>query len=68
MVVVRALGPSLPVVKPLADPELELFNSNGTILAHSYDWTDPNDVSVDQGGAVLATGLPPPNCWSAPLS
>jgi hypothetical protein len=38
-VILRAIGPSLPVAGALADPTLEL-NSGGTILAENDDWRD----------------------------
>ncbi|HEV2842434.1 MAG TPA: delta-60 repeat domain-containing protein [Chthoniobacterales bacterium] len=49
-VVVRALGPSLAafnVNNPLADPTLELFNSNGMSLGSNDNWAlDPNASQV----------------------
>jgi hypothetical protein len=40
---VRAIGPSLStagVVDPLADPFLEIRNSNGTVLSSNDNWQD----------------------------
>lgn len=51
-VVIRALGPSLPVAGPLADPELELYDNNGSLVAANYDWTTDRTE-------VLATGVAP---------
>jgi hypothetical protein len=34
-VLVRAIGPSLPLVGKLADPTLELFDGNGVLLART---------------------------------
>jgi hypothetical protein len=54
-VVVRGIGPSLAqsgVANPLADPVLELFNSNGTSIALNDDWKSNQ-------AAVAATGLQP---------
>jgi predicted outer membrane repeat protein len=68
--VVRAMGPSLRVDKPLADPNLELYDSNGTVVAFSYNWYLPSDVSYDPGGMgskVIATGLPPTNSFECAL-
>jgi N-acetylneuraminic acid mutarotase len=38
--VVRGIGPSLPVDGALADPQLELFNSDGEIIAANNNWRD----------------------------
>jgi len=57
-VIVRALGPSLGsagVMNPLADPTLELHNSNGSLIASNDDWRS------DQESAIIATGIPPTN-------
>ena len=51
--VVRAIGPSLPVADKLADPVLELFDNNGERIAINDDWKD------DQQTAIEATGLAP---------
>ncbi len=55
-VVVRALGPSLGsagVTGALADPTLELHDSNGATLATNDDWQE------SQGGIIASTGLAP---------
>lgn len=55
-VVVRALGPSLGAVGvagALADPSLELHDSNGTIVASNDNW------KATQKSALEATGLTP---------
>ena len=52
-VIVRAIGPSLPVQGKLADPILELYNSDGSLLASNDNWRDT------QEGAIIATGVPP---------
>ncbi|MBA2433116.1 MAG: hypothetical protein H0V56_13545 [Chthoniobacterales bacterium] len=57
-VLVRAIGPSLAgagIADPLADPALELFNSNGTPMAANDDWKS------DQEAEILATTIPPAN-------
>ena len=54
--IIRALGPSLGdagVDNPLADPVLELHDSNGTLLASNDDWKS------DQQTEIEATGIPP---------
>lgn len=53
-VVIRAIGPSLPVPEPLADPELELHDGNGGLIAINYEWTSDR-------AAIIATGLTPSN-------
>ena len=46
-VVVRAMGPSLPVEGALADPELLLFDGNGEIIATNNNWNDaPNRQQI----------------------
>jgi hypothetical protein len=55
-VVVRALGPSVPTADPLPDPNIELRDSSGTLLAFNGDWKDsPNKQ------AIMDAGLAPPN-------
>ena len=54
IVVIRALGPSLPVPEPLSDPELELHDGNGGLIAFNYEWTSDR-------AEIIATGLPPSN-------
>jgi hypothetical protein len=54
-VIVRALGPSLPVSGALSDPTLELHDGNGTLLAANDNWRS------DQEAEIMATTIPPPN-------
>jgi hypothetical protein len=54
-VLVRAIGPSLPLVGKLADPTLELFDGNGVLLASNDDWRDTQEADI------TATGLAPSN-------
>jgi hypothetical protein len=53
-VIVRALGPSLPVDHKLADPTLELRDANGTVLDFNDNWDDSPDSA-----AIIASGLAP---------
>src|SRR5204862_5163905 len=39
-VIVRGIGPSLPVTNKLADPTLELRDSNGTLIRSDDNWMD----------------------------
>ncbi len=56
-VIVRAIGPSLAstVAGALADPMLELHDSNGTVLASNDNWRDTQEAQI------TATGLAPAN-------
>ena len=51
-IVVRAMGPSLPVAGKLADPVLQLFNSAGALVDQNDNW---NSYRAN----VIATGIPP---------
>ena len=58
--VVRGIGPSLTafgIANALADPTLELRNSNGALLASNNDWED----SPAQAAELTAAGLAPTN-------
>jgi hypothetical protein len=56
-VLFRALGPSLAsrgVSPVLPDPTLDLYDANGTLIAHNDNWMNsPNK------NAIVATGLAP---------
>ena len=52
-VIVRALGPSLPVSGSLADPQLELYDENGVLIRSNDNWR------TDQSDEIIATSLPP---------
>ncbi len=52
-VLVRAIGPSLPLDGALADPFLELHNSNGMLIGSNDNWRDT------QASDIQATGIPP---------
>jgi N-acetylneuraminic acid mutarotase len=59
-VLVRALGPSVPVAGALGDPTLELHDGSGTTIASNDNWkTRPNGTS--QQGEIEATTIPPTN-------
>jgi hypothetical protein len=53
-VIVRALGPSLPLAGALADPTLELRDGNGALIASNDNWRDSQEADI------LAT-IPPTN-------
>jgi autotransporter-associated beta strand protein len=52
-VIVRAIGPSLPVAGALADPTLELRDGNGVLLQFNDNWRS------DQETEIIATTVPP---------
>ena len=54
-VIVRALGPSLPVSGQLADPTLDLINGNGDSIAFNNNWRDTQQDQIE------ATTIPPSN-------
>jgi uncharacterized delta-60 repeat protein len=54
-VLVRALGPSLPVAGKLADPTLELRDGNGALIRANDNWRS------DQEAEIIATTIPPTN-------
>jgi hypothetical protein len=54
-VLIRAIGPSLPLADDLADPLLELHDADGSILATNDNWRDTQEAEIE------ATGLAPTN-------
>lgn len=52
-VIVRAIGPSLPLPSALANPTLELHDSNGTAIGTNDDWRS------HQESEIIATLVPP---------
>jgi sugar lactone lactonase YvrE len=59
-VIVRALGPSVPVADALGDPTLELYDGSGTTIASNDNWKTRPDGSSQQA-EIEATTLPPTN-------
>ncbi|MDQ6625053.1 MAG: S8 family serine peptidase [Verrucomicrobiota bacterium] len=53
--ILRAMGPSIPVAGALADPFLELYDSNGLKLATNDNWED----DPSQAAQIRATGIAP---------
>ncbi len=54
-VVVRAIGPSLSksgISAPLADPQLELYDSNGKQIATNDDWKDSQQMQIEDSGVA----------------
>ena len=54
-VIVRAIGPSLPIPGVLADPTLELHDGNGALIVANDNWRDTQEAEI------IATGIPPTN-------
>ncbi len=54
-VIVRAIGPSLPISGALANPYLELHDSTGAVIASNDNWRSTQEA------AIIATGIPPSN-------
>ena len=52
-VIVRAIGPSLPVPGAMANPTLELRDANGGVLGFNDNWR------TAQQNAIINTGVPP---------
>lgn len=59
-IMLRALGPLLPVLENLADPTLELHDSSGTVAAND-NWRDT------QQDEVKATTIPPANDYESSI-
>ncbi len=59
-VLVRALGPSIPIAGALADPTLEVRDLNGAIVTSNDNWkTRPDGTS--QQAEIASTTIPPGN-------
>jgi hypothetical protein len=54
-IIVRAIGPSLPLAGALADPILELRDSSGGLIRSNDNWRS------DQEAEIIATTIPPSN-------
>lgn len=66
-VIVRAIGPSLPIANKLSDPTLELHDPNGGLLEANNDWVSDHAAEIlatkvaptsDRESAIVATLLP----------
>lgn len=53
--VIRAIGPALPLSNDLADPVLELHDADGATLMTNDNWRDTQEAEIE------ATGLAPGN-------
>ena len=52
-VIVRGIGPSLPVAGKLLDPLLELYDAQGNVIQVNDNWRD------DQEAEIIGTSIPP---------
>lgn len=68
-VLVRALGPSLPIAGSLSDPVLELRDENGALLRSNDNWRSDQESEIlattisplrDEESALVATLIPAP--------
>ena len=60
-VIIRAIGPSLPVAGVLADPFLELVDANANLIASNDNWKDTQQPDIE------ATAIPPSNDLEAAI-
>ena len=60
-VLVRALGPSLPVAGSLPDPIVDLYDGQGSLIGSNDNWRDTQETEI------MATNLPPTNEAEAAL-
>ena len=60
-VLIRALGPSLPVSTRLQNPTLDLVNRDGVVLRSNDNWRS------HQESAIEATTIPPPDDMEAAI-
>ncbi|MFL6528476.1 MAG: Kelch repeat-containing protein [Chthoniobacterales bacterium] len=58
-VLLRAIGPSLPVADALADPVLQVHDHNGAKLASNDDWKIDDSTGESQEAQIRATTVPP---------
>jgi hypothetical protein len=63
---VRALGPSVPVAGMLGDPTLEIHDGNGALIAFNDNWKTRPDGGSQQA-EIQATGLAPTNDFESAL-
>ncbi|PYK31069.1 MAG: hypothetical protein DME57_05025, partial [Verrucomicrobia bacterium] len=60
-ILLRALGPALPVTENLADPTLELHDSSGATMAGNDNWRET------QENELKATTIPPNNDYDSAI-
>jgi hypothetical protein len=60
-VIVRPIGPSLPVPGTLGDPTLELDDGSGTTIGTNDNWKINDQTGQSQEADIRATTVPPTN-------
>ncbi len=60
-VIIRAIGPSLPLAGKLVNPILELHDGNGAMLASNDNWRS------DQEAEIIASNLAPSNDFESAI-
>jgi hypothetical protein len=63
-VILRGIGPSLPVTNKLANPTLELRDSNGTLIRANDNWQD----NPAEAALITAAGLAPANPFESAIA
>ena len=53
-VIVRAIGPSLPIAGVIADPTLELRDASGVLLATNDNWRSSQEAAIIESGVAPA--------------
>jgi hypothetical protein len=54
-VIVRGIGPSLPLPGALADPNLELRDADGALMASNDNWRSAQQTAINQTGLAPAS-------------
>lgn len=55
--IVRAIGPSLPLAGTLANPSLDLYNSSGQIIASNDNWHSTQQQAITNSGLAPSNDL-----------
>jgi len=61
-VIIRAIGPSLAIAGKMADPTLELRDSNGALIQSNDNWVDSADKQ-----AIIDSTVPPTNDFESAI-
>jgi len=66
-VLMRAIGPSLPIPQVLPDPTLEVRDANGTQIGSNDNWKINDQTGQSQEIEIRGTGLAPSNDFESTL-
>lgn len=66
-ILVRAIGPSLPLNGTLSDPTLTVYNGEGFKLASNDNWKVRGSTGETQEAEIRATTIPPTNSLESAL-